>query len=132
MVHFMLFSAVIGFILYFVLAYLSMAGNARRVLIVLAIAYPLTLIGTYILVRFNRSIPREFKLSEEGLSLKFRKRVRSYAWQDIRNLSIRRVRLYDVLAIELNDGRVDQIHSLTTKSRRSIITYAYRKSRGGH
>ncbi|MEE9506916.1 MAG: hypothetical protein V3V98_07220, partial [Thermoplasmata archaeon] len=44
------------------------------------------------------------------------------------NIEIRKVRLDKVLALELVDGRVDLISSLTERSRKRIMDY-YRKQR---
>ncbi|MCJ2670328.1 MAG: hypothetical protein LN416_07460 [Candidatus Thermoplasmatota archaeon] len=121
--HFMLFAAVIGFVLQLPLAYLSNAGDIDRGLRVFIMAYPTTLIVIYIAIRFNKLIPREFGLSKEGLSIRFRKEVKSYSWEEITDMSIQRVRLFEVLALELADGRVDQISSLTRRSRQTIMGY---------
>lgn len=124
--YYMLFIAIIGFILFLTLLYLSYGGNFARAFRVSVVAYPATMIVIYIAVRSNQRIPREFKLSKEGLFMKFRKEVKSYLWQDIADVSIQKVRLFEVLLIELADGKVDQISSLTRKSRQNIMSH-YRK-----
>lgn len=118
----MLFIAIVGFILFLTLLYLSYGGNLARAR-VSAVAYPVTMIVIYVAIRINKTIPREFKLSKDGLLIRFRKEVKSYGWQDIADMSVQKIRLYGVLTIELANGRVDQISSLTCRSRQNIISY---------
>ena len=124
----MIFFTIAGVVLFIVLLYFSTGGNIRKVLLGLTTAYPIALLVIYLALRSNRFIPREYSLSDEGLHIRYRTEVKSYLWKDISNIEIRKVRLDKVLAVELVDGRVDLISSLTERSRKRIMDY-YRKQR---
>ena len=121
--HYMILFVVVGFAMFFTVAFLAPMRSGIRSQLFLLAWYPVALLIIFLLIRSNKFIPQKYGISREGLYLQYRKKLETFRWNEISRVYTKKTRGSTNLAIESADGKVSLISLLLKDDRERIIDH---------